>query len=86
MCAVQAPRWHATPIPEVLAALDTSPQGLTSTEAAARLERYGPNQLQFAPSVAMLDEFSNPLILILLGAVAGRLPAARHAAGRILAA
>ena len=54
--------------------LDTSPEGLTSEEAAVRLERYGPNQLQSAPSVSMwkllLDEFRNPLILILLVAAA----------------
>jgi len=48
-------------------------QGLTSEEAAARLERYGPNQLDSATPVArwrkLLAQFNDPLIYLLLGAV-----------------
>ncbi|MBF8299018.1 MAG: yloB [Dehalococcoidia bacterium] len=68
----QAVPWHATSSPDVLAELESTSKGLTSTEAADRLARYGPNQLKSAPPVSMwkllLEEFSNPLILILLGA------------------
>jgi magnesium-transporting ATPase (P-type) len=47
--------------------------GLTSTEAAARLERYGPNQLAAAAVVPgwrkLLAQFADPLIYLLLAAV-----------------
>jgi magnesium-transporting ATPase (P-type) len=47
--------------------------GLTSEEAAARLERYGPNQLDSATPVPrwrkLLGQFNDPLIYLLLGAV-----------------
>ena len=65
--------WHARSTEEVVAALETTDLGLSSGEAAARLQRYSPNQLTEAPGVSswklLLDEFRNPLILILLGAV-----------------
>jgi potassium/sodium efflux P-type ATPase len=48
-------------------------QGLTSEEAAARLERHGPNQLDSATPVPrwrkLLAHFNDPLIYLLLGAV-----------------
>jgi potassium/sodium efflux P-type ATPase len=47
--------------------------GLTSTEAAARLERYGPNQVAAAAVVPgwrkLLAQFADPLIYLLLAAV-----------------
>jgi magnesium-transporting ATPase (P-type) len=47
--------------------------GLTSTEAAARLERYGPNQLAAAAVVPgwrkLLAQFADPLIYLVLAAV-----------------
>ena len=42
------PPWHALAADEVLARLESSPQGLTGAEAAARLRRYGPNALVVA--------------------------------------
>ena len=47
--------------------------GLTSAEAAARLERYGPNQLEAAKAIpawrAFLGQFADPLVYLLLAAV-----------------
>jgi potassium/sodium efflux P-type ATPase len=47
--------------------------GLTSFEAATRLERFGPNRLEAAPRVPawrkFLGQFADPLIYLLLGAV-----------------
>jgi Ca2+-transporting ATPase len=37
--------WHTLPGEEVLAELASSPEGLSTAEAAARLRRYGPNTL-----------------------------------------
>jgi len=37
--------WASLSIPEVLAALSTGPEGLGAAEAAARLRRWGPNEL-----------------------------------------
>ncbi len=59
---------------EVAAELSTDVRmGLTSAEAAARLERYGPNQLDAAAMVTawrkFLFQFADPLIYLLLVAV-----------------
>ena len=47
--------------------------GLTSAEAAVRLEHYGPNRLDAATAVPawrrFLAQFEDPLIYLLLGAV-----------------
>jgi len=66
--------WHALPVEEVGAGLGTSPDaGLTSAEAARRLDEHGPNELEAAraagPWKLFLDQFKNVLILILLVAV-----------------
>lgn len=65
---------HARSVPEVLAALASSPGGLTGEEAAARLARLGPNELTAGPRVRpwrlLLEQFSNVLIVILLLATA----------------
>jgi Ca2+-transporting ATPase len=49
-------------------------RGLSSAEASARLRRYGPNELQPAEVVPawrkLLAQFADPLIYLLLGAVA----------------
>ncbi len=59
---------------EVAAELDTDVErGLTSAEAALRLVRDGPNQLDAAAAVPrwhkLLAQFADPLIYLLLGAV-----------------
>lgn len=64
--------WHALSVAETLDRLESSPTGLTSTEAAARLRDEGPNELPAVPSMPvwrmLLKQFLSPLILILIGA------------------
>jgi P-type Ca2+ transporter type 2C len=60
---------------EVAAALGTDPRsGLTASQAADRLERFGPNRLEEARGVPewrkFLGQFADPLIYLLLAAVA----------------
>ena len=50
--------FHRLPVEQVFAALGSDPQGLSSTEASNRLNRYGPNVLREPPRT--------PLIRILL--------------------
>ena len=42
----QGQNWHNLTTEEAFRALDSSQNGLSETEAKARLYRYGPNQLQ----------------------------------------
>lgn len=69
-----APAWHALPVDECLERLRSGRDGLTSTEAASRLSRYGPNELETAerasPWRLLLGQFGNILIIILLIAAA----------------
>jgi Ca2+-transporting ATPase len=64
--------WHALSPDDALARLEARPEGLTDAEAAARRERYGPNELKAAERISpwriLLEQFKNVLILILLGA------------------
>ncbi|OPX19484.1 MAG: ATPase [Desulfobacca sp. 4484_104] len=68
------PDFHTLSLSEVLAALDTSPQGLEAAQAAERLERYGFNELVAGTKISLLGlllgQFKNILIIILLIAVA----------------
>ncbi|MCA1752367.1 MAG: HAD-IC family P-type ATPase [Flavobacteriales bacterium] len=64
--------WHAQGAPEVLKKLKVEAAGLTSAEAATRLEKHGPNEL---PDVGqkhwiwiLLKQFRSLLILILFAA------------------
>jgi Ca2+-transporting ATPase len=65
-------QWHATPAKEALKALESTLEGLAPQEARVRMERYGPNQLKAAPPASrlkmLLEQFTSPLILILIGA------------------
>ncbi len=67
-------RWHLLTRDESYAGLGTGPQGLSGAEAASRLEKYGPNELQAAhrvsPWAILIEQFKNVLILILLAATA----------------
>jgi calcium-translocating P-type ATPase len=69
--------WHAAPAAEAASRLRADPDGLTSTEARERLDRYGPNRLPEAsgPSAARLlvDQVRTPLIWALLVAGAAAL-------------
>jgi Ca2+-transporting ATPase len=66
------PVWHTLAADAAIATLGSTPAGLTSTEAARRLEEHGPNELETRKSVSawqtFVAQFKNVLILILLGA------------------
>ena len=59
---------------EVLNALGTSANGLTSAEAAERLQKYGPNKLKEAEKPTLFQRFiaqlKDPMLIILLVAAA----------------
>ena len=66
--------WHSIDAATALTNARSSEQGLTSTEAAGRLETVGPNELQAGQAVSAWSvlgrQFQNVLIWILLGAAA----------------
>jgi len=66
--------WHAQPPEAVLAALGTTRQGLSTSEAQARLERYGPNLLARSKGdtvwTLLWRQINNPLIWVLLASAA----------------
>ena len=59
---------------EVLKEVNSSEEGLTSSEAASRLERGGKNKLVEAKKVSLfrrfLEQLVNPMIIVLLVAAA----------------
>ncbi|MBN1692843.1 MAG: HAD-IC family P-type ATPase [Dehalococcoidales bacterium] len=63
-------RYYNIPARQVLRGLESSRDGLTSTEAKLRLARYGPNILtgrkKTPPLVVFLQQFLSPLIYVLL--------------------
>ena len=63
--------WHARVAQDTLTELDGSTAGLSPAEAAARLERHGPNRLPQAkrrsPLLRFVLQFHNILIHVLLG-------------------
>lgn len=64
--------WHALEASEVERRLQTDAHGLSAKEAAARLARFGANQLEDEPPapalVVLLRQFRSPLIYILVAA------------------
>ena len=64
--------WWSTPLGQLEQGIDSSPAGLSSNEAAARLQRYGSNTLKAQGSAripALLwRQFSSPIVLILIAA------------------
>jgi P-type Mg2+ transporter len=63
-------RWAASvPLEEVLHRLDTSTDGLSSAQAAARLQRYGPNALR-THRVSALSVLGRQLRSVVLGLLA----------------
>jgi magnesium-transporting ATPase (P-type) len=61
--------WYSQSGDELLDALQSSAAGLTKAVAAARLERYGPNELKFRKTPAWLRfgrQFNDPMVIILL--------------------
>ncbi|MGB5438040.1 MAG: HAD-IC family P-type ATPase, partial [Gammaproteobacteria bacterium] len=63
---------HTMPAGEIVAVLQSSPQGLGHAEAAARLQHYGANALPTAkpPGIirVFLNQFASPLIYVLVAA------------------
>src|SRR5512143_4237264 len=66
-----APFWNV-PVAELLQRLETTAQGLTEAEAAARLVRYGANSLKPRRELSwpglLFGQFKSPLVLILVAA------------------
>src|SRR5262245_29064046 len=65
--------WHALAADDVLKRLATSiDKGLDAGEAAARLQKYGPNRLpegkKRGPFMRFISQFNNILVYVLLGA------------------
>ena len=65
--------WHQLESEQVTEKLGTSRQeGLDDTEAKKRLEQFGPNQLEEAPPISLLEmlweQFNNFVVFLLLGA------------------
>ncbi|MEN9245893.1 MAG: cation-translocating P-type ATPase, partial [Thermostichales cyanobacterium SRBZ-1_bins_19] len=62
--------WQVFSSDAALAHVASRPQGLTSAEAEARLQQYGPNELLETGSrpwwVILVDQFSNVMLLMLL--------------------
>ena len=72
---MQPQAWHSQEAHDVLRTLDSDPNtGLSGEEAAARLERYGKNELtrekKASPFMLFLSQFKNILSIILMVAVA----------------
>src|SRR5688572_23303937 len=66
--------WHTLTVAESLERLGSGSGGLSSDEAARRLQQVGPNELQakdhISPWTILLEQFKNVLIIILLLATA----------------
>src|SRR3989344_1549454 len=65
--------WYLFSAEEVLANLESSRSGLSSVEAARRLQAYGPNaierQKKVSPLRILLNQFASPLVWVLLAAM-----------------
>ncbi|MFN8442830.1 MAG: magnesium-translocating P-type ATPase [Caldilineaceae bacterium] len=70
MIGYELDNYWSQPAERLLAALESSEQGLGSEEAARRLEQVGPNTLKLQREVTawrvLLGQFTNPLVLILI--------------------
>jgi Ca2+-transporting ATPase len=64
--------WHARDITTTFDLLETSPHGLSEAEAERRLAAYGLNELATGEKISklkiFLSQFTNPLVLVLVGA------------------
>ena len=76
------PAWHALPGVAVLEHLDSKPAGLTTAEAARRLEQVGPNTLAIARPVSfwalLVAQFRSLVVLLLVAATVGALLMGDH--------
>lgn len=66
------PAWLSPSLVDTLRALQASPEGLSSLEAAQRLQRHGPNVLQGRQTQTVLSlllrQLASPIVLILIAA------------------
>ena len=66
--------WHALAPADCLQQLDASSEGLSTAQVAERLARVGPNRLELAAGRSnwqiLWDQFSNVMLLLLLGVAA----------------
>ncbi len=66
--------WHSRPVSRIVKELDSRPGGLSDREAAQRLKKFGPNELEppKRPSmlVRILGQLKDPMILVLMAAAA----------------
>jgi Ca2+-transporting ATPase len=64
--------WHVLDTRKALSALQSSDKGLSSSEAASRLRKYGPNELKKEKEISRLEilasQFRNFLVIILIAA------------------
>ena len=65
-------QWHAASVGAVLDELNTTPDGLSATEAATRLARVGPNRLAQTARTSvislLLHQLSSVVVILLLAA------------------
>lgn len=64
--------FYALSVEQVGQELESTPRGLSQKEAAARLERFGPNQIQKPRQISLwrilAHQFASPFIYLLMGA------------------
>jgi len=61
--------WYGLSAEEVFKELDSNEKGLKEKDAAARLEQFGPNEIEFKKTpawVRFLRQFNDPMVIILL--------------------
>ena len=82
--------WHTLDIEATLEALGTSVKGLDSTEAAERLARFGPNEVERGEKPSVLGilwaQIKNPLVFVLLAAAGVSLLAGKTTDTAVIAA
>jgi len=65
-------KWHQKNKDAIFEELKSSPAGISSQEAVARLNEYGPNELKEkkkrTPFMMFLDQFRDFMILVLIAA------------------
>ncbi|MFN3219086.1 MAG: cation-translocating P-type ATPase [Acidimicrobiales bacterium] len=75
--------WYRRGVDETLDALSTEPAGLSDGEAERRREEYGPNRLREQTTVSkwqvLLNQFTDPLIYVLVGALVVTLAIGKYA-------
>ncbi|MBI4017856.1 MAG: cation-translocating P-type ATPase [Candidatus Aenigmarchaeota archaeon] len=67
-------QWHTVDVNALYKELGSTPSGISSTEASARLARYGANELKqtggISPVALFVGQFKNVLVITLLAAAA----------------